>query len=124
MKLSDIKRGDILVAQYNDDVTVNDFERNYIVFIANGSKIRISSKNEVYTCYIIPAIASIDLTNELTINKSQRTNENVGFTIYHKTPYKTTKLRKPTISDVLDIVNRLNKYGYKYNKKTKKLIKL
>lgn len=38
MKLSDIKRGDILVAKHND-LEDYQFERDYIIFIASGSNI-------------------------------------------------------------------------------------
>ena len=38
MEIFDIKRGDILVAKYND-VEQYEFERDYIIFIASGSSL-------------------------------------------------------------------------------------
>ena len=118
MKLSDIKRGDILVAKHND-LEDYQFERNYIIFIASGSKI---SKKNLDTCisYIIPTIAHIDLSNTFNVGSDL----SVGYTIFRNTPRKSSELRKPTISEMLDILNRLKNSGYKYNKKTKNIEKL
>ena len=124
MKLSDIKRGDILVVKHND-VEDYQFERDYIIFIASGSKICIGTGNMNYTSYIIPAIASIDLSNMLNVNRPPlEYGVTVGFTVYHKDTYKTTEIRKPTVDEVLDILKHLREFGYKYNKKTKNIEKL
>ena len=124
MKLSDIKRGDILVAEYGD-ANEYKYERDYIIFIASGSKICIGTRNMNCTSYIIPAIASIDLSNMLNVNRPPlEYGVTVGFTVYHKDTYKTTEIRKPTVDEVLDILKHLREFGYKYNKKTKNIEKL
>ena len=116
MKLSDIKRGDILVAKHND-LEDYEFERDYIIFIASGSKLSISSGNG-YICYSIPVIASIDLSNAFNFGGS------AGYTTFVNISYKSSELRKPTVSEMLDILSRLKQFGYKYNKKTKNIEKL
>ena len=121
MKLSDIKRGDILVAEYKD-VEQNQFEMDYIIFIASGSNPSISG-GKGYICYSIPVIASIDLSNTLEI-ETYKTNLSVGYTIYFIEKRKTTTIRKPTFSEMTELINRLKENGYKYNKKTKNIEKL
>ena len=116
MKLSDIKRGDILVAQHNDTVSYQ-FERDYIIFIADGSKIFKGCSNGDYTSYDIPVIAAIDLENDFMVDST------IGFTKYSRIEYKTTTLRKPTLNEMLDILNRLKENGYKYYRKNKLLVK-
>ena len=57
MEIFDIKRGDILVVKLNDLEDYQEdyqFERNYIIFIASGSKPSISSGNG-YICYFLSA---------------------------------------------------------------------
>lgn len=118
MKLSDIKRGDILVVKHND-LEDYQFGRNYIIFIASGSN--ISEKN-LGTCisYIIPTIAHIDFLNTFNVGSDL----SIGYTIFRETPRKSSELRKPTVSEMLDILNRLRQFGYKYNKKTRNIEKL
>ena len=117
MEIFDIKRGDILVAKHND-LEDYEFERDYIIFIASGSKPFISSgSSNGYICYSIPVIASIDLSNAFNVGGS------VGYTTFENISYKS-KLRKPTVSEMLDILSRLRQFGYKYNKKTKNIEKL
>jgi hypothetical protein len=116
MEIFDIKRGDILVAKHND-LEDYEFERDYIIFIASGSKLSISSGNG-YICYSIPVIASIDLSNAFNVGGS------AGYTTFVNISYKSSELRKPTVSEMLDILSRLRQFGYKYNKKTKNIEKL
>ena len=116
MEIFDIKRGDILVAKHND-LEDYQFERDYIIFIASGSKLSISSGNG-YICYSIPVIASIDLSNAFNVGGS------AGYTTFVNISYKSSELRKPTVSEMLDILSRLRQFGYKYNKKTKNIEKL
>lgn len=116
MEIFDIKRGDILVAKHND-LEDYEFERDYIIFIASGSKLSISSGNG-YICYSIPVIASIDLSNAFNVGGS------AGYTTFVNISYKSSELRKPTVSEMLDILSRLKQFGYKYNKKTKNIEKL
>lgn len=118
MEIFDIKCGDILVTEYND-VEQNQFERDYIIFIASGFKPSISGGND-YICYSIPVIASIDLSNTLEVG----TYLSVGYTIYHKEKHKTTTIRKPSFSEITELINRLKENGYKYNKKIKSIEKL
>jgi len=121
MEIFDIKRGDILVAKYND---INDgeqirFERDYIIFIASGSKLSISSSGNGYICYSIPSMASIDLSNTLKIEA--KTNLSVGYTIYYIEKRKTTTIRKPNFSEMKELINRLKENGYIYNRKCMKI---
>lgn len=119
MEIFDIKRGDILVTKYND-VGQNQFERDYIIFIASGFEPFSRSSGYFYISYSIPVIASIDLSNTLEIEP----NLSVGYTIYRIEKRKTTTIRKPTFSEMTELINRLKENGYKYNKKTKNIEKL
>ena len=117
MEIFDIKRGDILVTKYND-VEENEFERDYIIFIASGFEPFSRSSGCGYICYSIPVIASIDLSNAFNVGGS------AGYTTFVNISYKSSELRKPTVSEMLDILSRLRQFGYKYNKKTKNIEKL
>lgn len=117
MEIFDIKRGDILVTKYNNDEQ-NQFKRDYIIFIASGSKPSISSGNG-YICYSIPVMASIDLSNILDVET--KTNLSVGYTIYHTQKRKTTTIKKPTFSEMTELINRLKENGYIYNRKCMKI---
>jgi hypothetical protein len=114
MKLFDIKRGDILVIKVNNHEPCQ-FERDYIIFIASGSKLSISSGNG-YICYSIPVMAAIDLSNTFNVGVGL----SVGYTIYHIEKHKTSTIRKPTFSEMTELINRLKENGYIYNKKNKK----
>lgn len=120
MEIFDIKRGDILVTKYNhiNDVERSRLERDYIIFIASGSKLSISSGNG-YICYSIPVMASIDLSNTLKIET--KTNLSVGYTIYYIEKRKTTTIRKPNFSEMKELINRLKENGYIYNRKCMKI---
>ena len=125
MKLSDIKRGDILVMEYND-INVAErrrFERDYIIFIASGYNPYISGVGKGYICYSIPVMASIDLSNTVEI-ETHKTNLSIGYTTYFIEKRKTTTIKKPTFSEMTELINRLKENGYKYNKKTKNIEKL
>lgn len=79
----DIKRGDILVMEYND-INVAErrrFERDYIIFIASGYNPYVSSVGKGYISYSIPVMASIDLSNTLE-TETHKTNLSIGYTIY------------------------------------------
>ena len=125
MKLSDIKRGDILVMEYNDInvAELRRFERDYIIFIASGYNPYISGVGKGYICYSIPVMASIDLSNTLEI-ETHKTNLSIGYTTYFIEKNKTTTIKKPTFSEMTELINRLKENGYKYNKKTKNIEKL
>lgn len=125
MEIFDIKRGDILVMEYND-INVAErrrFERDYIIFIASGYNPSISGRGKGYICYSIPVIASIDLSNTFEI-ETYKTNLSIGYTIYFIEKRKTTTIKKPTFSEMTELINRLKENGYKYNKKTKNIEKL
>lgn len=120
MEIFDIKRGDILVVKHNDledyQFDLEEFERNYIIFIASGSKPSISSGNG-YICYSIPIMAAIDLSNTLRIGAGL----SVGYTIYSIEKHKTTTIRKPKFSEMRELINRLKENGYIYNRKCMKI---
>lgn len=125
MEIFDIKRGDILVMEYND-INVAErrrFERDYIIFIASGDNPYISGVGKGYICYSIPVMASIDLSNTFEI-ETYKTNLSIGYTIHFTEKRKTTKVKKPTFSEMTELINRLKENGYKYNKKTKNIEKL
>ena len=125
MEIFDIKRGDILVMEYND-INVAErrrFERDYIIFIASGYNPSISGGGKGYICYSIPVIASIDLSNTLE-TETCKINLSIGYTIYFIEKRKTTTVKKPTFSEMTELINRLKENGYKYNKKTKNIEKL
>lgn len=116
--LQNIKRGDILVMKYND-IEQNQFERDYIIFIASGSKLSIDSSGKGYICYSIPVMALIDLSNTLQIET--KTNLSVGYTMFYREKRKTTTIRKPSFSEMTELINRIKENGYKYNKKCMKI---
>ena len=125
MEIFDIKRGDILVMEYND-INVAErrrFERDYIIFIASGDNPYISGGGKGYICYSIPVMASIDLSNTFEI-ETYKTNLSIGYTIYFTEKRKTTTVKKPTFSEMTELINRLKENSYKYNKKTKNIEKL
>lgn len=121
MEIFDIKRGDILVTKYND-VEQNQFERDYIIFIASGIE-PCSTSGNGYICYSIPVIASIDLSNTLETIEIEP-SLSIGYIIYRIEKHKTSTIRKPTFSEMTELINRLKENGYKYNKKTKNIKKL
>jgi hypothetical protein len=118
MEIFDIKRGDILVIKCNN-LEPYLFERDYIIFIASGSNPSISSGNG-YICYSIPVMVSIDLSNTLEVG----INLSIGYLIDLIEKHKTSTIRKPTFSEMTELINRLKENGYKYNKKTKNIEKL
>ena len=94
MEIFDIKRGDILVMEYND-INVAErrrFERDYIIFIASGYNPSISGRGKGYICYSILVIASIDLSNTFEI-ETYKTNLSIGYTIYFIEKRKTTTIK-------------------------------
>lgn len=94
MEIFDIKRGDILVMEYND-INVAErrrFERDYIIFIASGDNPYISGVGKGYICYSIPVMASIDLSNTFEI-ETYKTNLSIGYTIHFTEKRKTTKVK-------------------------------
>ena len=91
----DIKRGDILVMEYND-INVAErrrFERDYIIFIASGYNPYISSVGKGYISYSIPVMVSIDLSNTLE-TETHKTNLSIGYTTYFIEKNKTTTIKK------------------------------
>ena len=118
MEIYDIKSGDILVTECKN-LGPYQFKRDYIIFIASGSNPSISSGNG-YICYSIPVIAAIDLSNTLKVG----TNLSIGYIIYFIEKHRTSTIRKPTFSEMTELINRLKENGYKYNKKTKIIEKL
>lgn len=96
-----IKKGDILVANYPNCYF---WERKYIIFIAKG----------ISTSTTISSIAHIDLGGILGINMI------IGFDYNKDYCY----LSKPTVEQYTELIQKLKKNGYQFNKKTKQLITL
>lgn len=122
MEIFDIKRGDILVVKLNDLEDYQEdyqFERNYIIFIASGSKPSISSGNG-YICYSIPVMAAINLSNKFKVGVGL----SVGYTIFHKEKHKTTTIRKPKFSEMAELIAVMKANNFKFNRKTKKIQKI
>ena len=122
MEISDIKRGDILVAHYVDINTLK-FKRNFITFIASGEE-PIVNDFGVWSTVSIPVLAFIDLQGELFVaNKDDSFPSTIGYTCEGvKRPFlKPAILSKPELKEVLELLNMLTACGYKYNKKTKEI---
>lgn len=119
MKLSDIKRGDILVAHYAH-INTPRYKRHSITFIASGEEPIVSGWSSVS----IPVLAFINLDGELFVaNKDDSFPSTIGYMCEDaKHPYlKPTILSKPELKEVLELLNMLTACGYKYNKKTKEI---
>lgn len=101
-KVEDIKKGDILVANYGTYCA--SFPRNYIVFMANGG----------YEPYNIPTILHIALDKEMDIGGS------IGFKA-NEAPYTITK---PTIEQYVELIQKAKAKGYKINLKRKCIQKI
>jgi hypothetical protein len=118
MKLSDIKRGDILVVHY-PEINTPRFKRHFITFIASGEEPIVNGSS-----ISIPVLAFINLQGELFVtNKDDSFTPTIGY-MYEDVKYpnlKPTILSKPELKEVLELLNMLTACGYKYNKKTKEI---
>lgn len=124
MKLSDIKRGDILVVHY-PEINTPRFKRHFITFIASGEE-PIVNYFDGWRYYIsIPVLALINLQGQLFVaNKDDSFTPTIGY-MYEddakRQNLKPTILSKPELKEVLELLNMLTACGYKYNKKTKEI---
>jgi hypothetical protein len=119
MKLSDIKRGDILVAHYAK-INTPRFKRHSITFIASGEEPTV----KYFGSISIPVLAFINLQGELFVaNKDDSFTPTIGYMYKDATRpnLKPTILSKPELKEVLELLNMLTACGYKYNKKTKEI---
>jgi len=122
MKLSDIKRGDILVVHY-PEINTPRFKRHFITFIASGEEPTVNDFGG-WSSVSIPVLAFINLQGELFVaNKDDSFPSTIGYMCEDaKHPYlKPTILSKPELKEVLELLNMLTACGYKYNKKTKEI---
>lgn len=120
MEIFDIKRGDILVAEY-PDISTNTHQRNYIIFIANGI-ISDSESNSRYKSVSIGVIAAINLGGYFFANRKGILS--IGFTAWSKDANETSIIRKPKFYEMAELIAVMKANNFKYNKKTKNIEKL
>lgn len=118
--LSDIKYGDILVAEY-PDISTNTHQRNYITFIASGI-ISDSGANSRYKFVNIGAIAAINLGGHFFANRKGRLD--IGITLLSKDANETSIIRKPKFSEMAELITVMKANNFKFNRKTKKIQKI
>ena len=115
MDVKDIKRGDILVANYHPNQYDWEFSRDYIIFIAGGGRTALHSDGAWLS---IPTIAYIDLEGKFSRKGS------IGFTLKPIcAEVSESKLLKPTMSQYVELMEAIAANGYTYNTKTKELKK-
>lgn len=117
--LSDIKYGDILVAEY-PDIRTNTHQRNYIIFIASGI-ISDSGANSRYKFVNIGVIAAINLVGHFF---TSRNCLSIGFTAWSKDANEISIIRKPKFSEMAELINVMKANNFKFNRKTKKIEKI
>lgn len=111
--LSDIKYGDVLVAEY-PDINEKSYQRNYIIFIANGIiSYRACNSN-------IGVIAGIDLGGHFFAN---RNGLSIGFTTWSKNANEISIIRRPKFSEMAELITIMKANNFKFNRKTKKISK-
>ena len=121
--LSDIKYGDVLVAQY-PDINTNSYQRNYIIFIANGI-ISDGGTNQLYKFVNIGVIAAINLGGHFFASRNERgKNLSLGFTEWSKDANQTSIIRKPKFSEMVELITVMKANNFKFNRKTKKIQKI
>jgi len=112
--LSDIKYGDVLVAEY-PDINAKLYQRNYIIFIANG---RISNRMGYSH---IGVIAGVDLGGNFFANIN---GLSIGFTTWSKNDNEISIIRKPKFSEMAELIAVMKANNFKFNRKTKKIQKI
>ena len=121
--LSDIKYGDILVAEY-PDIRTNTHQRNYIIFIANGI-ISDSGSEPNYKFVNIGVIAAINLGGHFFARRNERESRlSIGFTTWSKNANEISIIRKPKFSEMAELINVMKANDFKFNRKTKKIQKI
>lgn len=112
--LSDIKYGDVLVAEY-PDINAKIYQRNYIIFIANGIiSNRVGNSN-------IGVIAGIDLEGNFFVN---RNGLSIGFTAWSKNDNEISIIRKPKFLEMAELIAVMKANNFKFNRKTKRIQKI
>ena len=120
--LSSIKYGDILVAEY-PDINAKLYQRNYIIFIANGI-ISDSESNSRYKSVNIGVIAAINLRGYFFASVEGEKRLSIGFTAWSKDANETSIIRKPKFYEMAELIAVMKANNFKYNKKTKNIEKL
>ena len=120
--LSDIKYGDILVAQY-PDISTKTHQRNYIIFIASGI-ISNNGANSMYDSVNIGVIAAINLGGHFFASKVEGEKRlSIGFTTWSKHANEASILRKPTFFEMAEFISVMKSHNFKFNRKTKEIVK-
>lgn len=117
--LSDIKYGDVLVAEY-PDISAKSYQRNYIIFISNGI---ISSSGAIlrHKFVNIGIIAAINLEGHFFAN---RNGLSIGFTAWSEDANEISIIRKPKFSEMAEFAAVMKINNFKFNRKTKKIEKI
>lgn len=123
MEIFDIKRGDILVAEY-PEIREKTHQRNYIIFIASGI-ISDSCDNSIFKTVSIGIIAAINLGWHFFAIRDERGRRlSIGFTTWSKDANETSIIRKPKFSEIAELIGVMKANDFKFNKKTKNIEKL
>lgn len=109
--LSDIKYGDVLVAEY-PDINAKLYQRNYIIFIANGI---ISNSGARFVN--IGVIAGVDLGGNFFGNGY---GFSIGFTTWSINDNEISIIRKPKFSEMAELIAVMKANNFKFNRKLKK----
>jgi hypothetical protein len=120
--LSNIKYGDILVAEY-PDINAETHQRNYIIFIANGI-ISDGGGNQFYKFVNIGVIAAINLGGGFFVNNEREKSMSIGFTSWSKDANETSIIRKPKFFEMAELITVMKANNFKFNRKTKNIEKL
>ena len=114
--LLNIKYGDILVAE-SPDISTKSYQRNYIIFIANGI-ISDSGASSRYKFVNIGVIAAINLGGHFFASMA---GLSIGFTTWSKNTYETSIIRKPKFSEMAELIGVMKANNFKFNRKTKNI---
>jgi len=121
--LSNIKYGDVLVAEY-PDISRNTHQRNYIIFIANGI-ISDDGSAPNYKSVNIGVIAAINLGGHFFDSMTEGVKHlNIGFTAWSRNVYEISIIRKPKFSEMAELIGVMKANNFKFNRKTKKIQKI
>ena len=122
MEICDIKYGDVLVAEY-PDISTKSYQRNYIIFIANGI-ISDSVANSMHRFVNIGVIAVINLGGHFFASRNEREKcLSIGFTAWSKYANEISIIRKPKFSEMVEFITKMKENNFKFNRKTKKIQK-
>jgi hypothetical protein len=120
MEIFDIKYGDVLVAEY-PGINANLYQRNYIIFIANGIiSDGVSAPN--YKFVNIGVIAAINLVGHFFVDSNE--SFSIGFTTWSRNDNEISIIRKPKFSEMAELIAVMKTNNFKFNRKTKNIEKL